>query len=652
MATEDRAPEETAGDPASRKGSSSEAPTRFVFSRWRDVATPAAAIALAWALFQGLAAFDVYLDTLVKRAAHVGFAIALALVLTSRAGPAWWKRVNEGLAALALVPAVILWANLERTMDRFPGIDPLMPQDYFAAFTLLVLLFEASRRLLGVGMTVLGLFFVVYYFTGAYWPGLLEHRSTDLFGFVEVQILSVDGLLGIPTGVSVDVVFYFILFAAVFEIFGGGRLIIDLALAVAGRTTGGPAKTAVIASGMMGSVSGSAVANVMSTGIFTIPLMTRVKYTPRFAGAVEAVASTGGQIMPPVMGAAAFIMADFLRISYATVVLGALFPALLYFFAVLLCVDLEARRRKLPLIGRDEVPPVLETLKRRGLMLIPLGWLAYRIVSGQNVTFASIEAIGLTVLIGTIVPSTRRRPIEIAEALARASERALSVALPCAVAGVIISVIAFTGLGTKFTSLVVALSGGELALILVFAMIATIILGAGMPTSSAYIMGAILIAPALIRLGLDPLVAHFFALYFAILSMITPPVALSAYAAATISGASSSGTGWTALRLAIPGFLIPFGFVLHPGLLLVGTPAETAFGVLSLLVGFLAFAPAIVGWLFRDLTRVERLAAFALGLMSIAPNATLSATALLAIAALAVFLWWSARRRPAERSAP
>ena len=629
---------------------SDDAPTRFTFERWRDILEPAAIVAVCWALFQAIIAFNPFIDTLVKRGTHVSFALALALLLTSRHGTPLWRRFNQFLALVALTPPIVMWANLERTLDRFPGIDPLAWADYYSCFVFLALLFEASRRLLGLGMTMLAVVFVFYYFTGDHWPGLLAHRSTDLFGFIEVQVLSADGLLGIPIGVSVDVVYYFILFAAVFEIFGGGRLIIDLALAIAGRTQGGPAKTAVIASGMMGSVSGSAVANVMSTGIFTIPLMMRVKYAPRFAGAVEAVASTGGQIMPPVMGAAAFIMADFLRVPYSDIVLAAILPAFFYFFAVLLCVDLEARRKKLPLIKEGEVPTVRETVRKRGIMIIPLGWLAYRIITGQNVTYASIEAIALTILIGSLNPASRQRPLAIVQALARCSERALSVALPCALAGVIISVISFTGLGTKFTSLVVDLSAGYLPLILVFAMVATIILGAGMPTSSAYIMGAILIAPALIRLGLEPITAHFFAFYFAILSMLTPPVALSSYAAATISGASASDTGWTAVKLAIPGFLIPYSFVLHPGLLLIDTPMDTVIGIVSLLFGFIAFAPAIIGWLFRDLNPVERIAAFALGVLSIAPNPLMSIAALVLIALLIGWFWYSARRTAAAVS--
>ena len=628
---------------------------RLTIDGWRDLLNPGPILALIWSLSQIAVAFYPYLDTLVKRSAHVGLAVGLALILTSQKGPRWWRWLNVALAVLALTPALILWLDMERILDRFPNFDPLAPQDYFAATVLILLSLEAGRRIAGYGLTLLAGFFILYYFTGDFWPGLLAHRSTDLFGFVEVQILSVEGLLGIPTGVSVDIVFYFILFAAVFEVFGGGRMIIDLALSITGRTVGGPAKAAVVSSGMMGSVSGSAVANVMSTGIFTIPLMIRVKYRARFAGAVEAVASTGGQIVPPVMGAAAFIMADFLRVPYSTIVLAALVPALLYFTVVLLCVDLEARANRLTRINDTEVPGLLHTLRHRGVMLVPLIWLGYRIVGGHNVTYASVEAIALTIIIGTLNPSTRQKPIEIVRALLRSAERGITVALPCALAGVIVAVVTSTGLGPKFTSIIVDASGGILPLTLILAMIATIILGAGMPTSSAYIMGAILIAPALIRLGLDPIVAHFFALYFAILSMLTPPVALSSYAAATISGESPAATGWTAFRLAIPGFLIPFGVVLHPGLVMVGSTANLLLGVVSLLVGFMALAPAIIGWLFRPLRAWERAAGALMGLVSILPYPLLSIASLFMIAGFVFWLWQTrgngAEAAPAEAQA-
>jgi TRAP transporter 4TM/12TM fusion protein len=558
--------------------------------RWRDLLALASLVAIAWSLLQ--IAFIVWptIDTLTQRATHACFGVALALLLTERkfGDSPVLRLANRAMALLALAPAVYVALSIERLVnERIYGVDPVEPQEYVLGLILIVLMFEASRRALGWGLTLFAGAFVLYHFLGVYIPGDLGHRFGGLERFVDVQFLTLQGIFGVPVGVSTAIVFYFILFAALYEVFGGGRLIIDLSLAVTGRRRGGPAKAAVVASGFMGSVSGSAVANVMSTGIFTIPLMKRVGYDPRFAGAVEAVASTGGQLMPPVMGAAAFVMADLLQTPYRDIAIAAIIPALLYFAATLFAVDLQARKLGLREIGETgEAPPtVLATMKARGHMLIPLVWLAYRIVEGYPIAFAAVESIVVIVVAGMLHPTTRQGPLAIVHSLAVAAQRSVNVALPCAVAGIVVSIIAFTGLGTKFTAFMVYISGGNVALMLGFAMLSSLVLGAGMPTTSAYIMAAVLVAPALIQSGVEPLLAHFFILYFAILSMLTPPVALAAYAAASISGASASRTGWQAFALALPGFVIPFALFAHPGMLLLGTVADTLWGLANALVG-------------------------------------------------------------------
>ena len=573
---------------------------------WREIFSPHGLVGIAWCIFQIGVALWPYVDELVTRCAHVSFALALALLWTSRKSRRPIKLFNFSLALLALAPPFIIWASLARINDRTTGLDPLAPLDYAGALIILVLLFEISRRVLGVGMTALAFVFVAYQFFGGNLPGLLSHNAADFTEFIDIQFLTIEGVFGVPTGVSVRLVFYFILFAAVFETFGGGKMIIDLSLALTGARKGGPAKAAVVASGLMGSVSGSAVANVMSTGIFTIPLMKRIKYDARFAGAVEAVASTGGQIMPPVMGAAAFVMADFLQVPYGQIVIAAALPALLYFVCVLISVDLEARRRGLPTIGREEIPRIGQTLKNLGHMMVPLGWLTYRIVAGYDITALIIEVIGLTIAVGTLRRSTRVGPAAVLTSLVTAATRSINVAIPCALASLIVSVIAFTSLGTKFTSMILNVAGGEVTVLLGLAMAATLILGAGMPTTSAYIMGAVLIAPALIEFGTNPLVAHFFVFYFAIMSMLTPPVALSAYAAASISGSSPSATGWQALLLALPGFIIPYAIVINPGLLLVGPIEDTLLGLFSVLIGLCCVSAAVIGWLFKPLSIIAR----------------------------------------------
>ncbi|MEO8080300.1 MAG: TRAP transporter fused permease subunit, partial [Caldimonas sp.] len=464
--------------------------SRLALRRWSDLADPVVLIALAWSLAQIAFVVDPSIDTLVQRALHVGFALSLALAMFGFAAPARSPRRIGWLlvAAVAFLPALYIVVNAGYlTSERVQGLDEVTRVQYVAGLTLIVLLFEAGRRVLGLGLTIFAALFVAYFFVGPYLPGDLAHRYSGIEHFVDIEYLSLHGIFGVPVGVSVSTVFYFILFAAVYDAYGGGKMIIDIAFALTGRAVGGPAKAAVVSSGLLGSVSGSAVANVMSTGIFTIPLMKRVGYSARFAGAVEAAASTGGQLVPPVMGAAAFIMADYLRVPYRTIVLAGILPSIVYYLALLLMVDLKARKEGLqPTEGVAE-SPIRTVLATRGHLLLPLAWLIYRVVSGHPVANAALEAGAATIAVGSLRAATRCRPIAIVEALVVSAERTISVALPCAVAGIVVAVIAFTGLGTKFTSLMVWVAGGSLPVLLVLAMLASLVLGTGMPTTSAYI---------------------------------------------------------------------------------------------------------------------------------------------------------------------
>jgi TRAP transporter 4TM/12TM fusion protein len=625
-----------------------EGPKSAPIRAWRDFAAPAPMVALAWSLAQ--IAFYAWptIPTLTQRAIHVSFAVALALLLTApKRGGAAARAANFLLAAAAAAPAAYVALSIDRLMnERIAGVDAPLPWDYAFGLLLIVLLFEASRRVLGLGITLLAGLFVAYNFAGPLIPGELGHRYGGLDQFVDAQFLSLTGIYGVPTGVSAEVVFYFIFFAAVYDAFGGGRLIIDLAMALTGRSTGGPAKAAVVASGMMGSVSGSAVANVMSTGIFTIPLMKRVGYEPRFAASVEAVASTGGQLVPPVMGAAAFVMADLLQTPYSRIAIAAILPAILYYIALLIVVDLQARRLGLGAAAAVDLPRLGATLRERGHMLVPLVWLCYLVVAGYPVDQAAVQGAILTIILGAARRTTRASLLDLARCLPVSAERTISVALPCAVAGIIVAVIAYSGLGTKFTALMVMLSGGWLPAMLVLAALGALVLGCGMPTTSAYIMAAVLVAPALILMQVDPLVAHFFIFYFAILSMVTPPVALAAYAAAAIADAPASETGWKALMLALPGFIIPFAVVLHPGLLLTGSITDAAWGFGNVLVGFAALAAAITGFLFVPLSRGWRAWFAVLGIANVLPGAAVSAATFAALLASAAWLWRRTRSAP------
>jgi TRAP transporter 4TM/12TM fusion protein len=466
--------------------------------RWADLAAPAPLVALSWSLAQ--IAFVIWptINTLMQRGLHVSFACALAFALIARtSSTTGGKWLSWLLAAFAMAPGIYIAVQSDFLMsERIVGLDPVDTLDYVFGFGIIGLLFVAAWRTLGPGLALFAGFFVLYFFVGPYLPGVLAHRYTGVERFIDSQYLSFDGLYGVPTGVSVSTVFYFVLFAAIYDVFGGGRLIIDLALVVTGQRVGGPAKAAVVSSGLLGSVSGSAVANVMSTGIFTIPLMRRGGYAPQFAGGVEAAASTGAQLVPPVMGAAAFIMADFLRVPYQSIVLAAIIPAVVYYVALLLMVHLEARRRGAAAVSAA-TEPIRDVLLARGHLLLPLVWLAYRIVIGYPVEVAAIEASAATIIMGMLRKSTRRSLRGLIQALVLAAERSVTVAVPCALAGVVVAVISYTGLGTKFTSLMILLAAGQVGVLLVLTMFASLVLGAGMPTTSAYIMAAVLLAPSL-----------------------------------------------------------------------------------------------------------------------------------------------------------
>jgi TRAP transporter 4TM/12TM fusion protein len=608
-------------------------------SRWRELARPVPLLALAWTFFQVAIWWWSDIDLIDQYAGHVSFAVALALLASGEKSPsARFRWLNRLLAIVALVPAIYVAADAHRIVFRISGLDPVLVGDYACAIALMLLLVEASRRVLGWGMCVVAIAFVAYQLAGWLLPPPFGHNQQGGGLFIDQQFLTLNGLFGIPTGVSVRVVFYFILFAAVFEAYGGGRMIIELALALTGRSTGGPAKAAIVGSAMMGTVSGSAVANVMAIGIFTIPLMKRAGYPPRFAAAVEAVGSTGGQLMPPVMGAGAFVMADFLRIPYSAVIIAAVLPAIFYYLALFLAVDFKARQDRLATLASQEIPAVRRILVERGHLLLPLVWLTILIVGGYGIADACLEAAAATIVVGTLRRTTRQGLFSLVQSLSLAAQRSVAVALPCALAGIIVGVIAFTGLGTKFTGFVVDVSAGSTVAIVVLAMVATLVLGCGMPTTSAYIMGAVLLAPALIATGVEPLVSHMFVFYFAILSMITPPVALAAYAAAGIADTPPNATGWQAALLGIPVLIIPLIFFWRPSLLLIGTAGDIVTAVVLTFAAIVALSAMTIGWFLRPLAVWQRLVLGLLGIGTVVPLHNVSHISLAAIAIVVALL--------------
>lgn len=497
----------------------------------------------------------------------------------------------------------------------------VLPIDIIFGTIAILLTLEVTRRVVGPELPIVAIIFLLYAKFGPYMPGILAHRGFGIERIVSHMYLALEGIMGIPLGVSATFVFMFILFGAFLDKTGVGKFFIDLAFSMTGHTKSGPAMTAVVASGLMGSISGSSVANTVTTGAFTIPLMKKTGYKPYFAGAVEATASTGGQIMPPVMGAAAFIMADFTGFSYLNIVAAAAIPALLYYFAVGTMVHLEASKLGLKGIPRDQLPSFKKTILSEGYLLLPVAWIVFMLVMQYTPTFAAFSAIIMSAIIAFLASVIKKNKsfglMSVVGAFEAGAKNALGVACACACAGMIVGVVTLTGLGLSVAELIVTLAGGKVLLTLVFTMIASIILGMGLPTTAKYIVLATMAVPALTKLGINTMSAHLFILYFGVVADITPPVALAAYAGAGIAGANSMKTGVQAFKLALAAFIVPYIFAIDPSLILikeiVGTtvtflPITSAIPmIISAIIGILCLAGAVENYLFTHCKIYERI---------------------------------------------
>jgi len=569
---------------------------------------PSPLVAIAWSLFQAYAIAVGFLHPLILYPIHVTFAVALVFLNSPASKEGKTHKLFDYLLVLfTFTIGVYLILNFQRFSTRIPFVHSPTMMDIIFGVSLVVLLLEACRRTVGLCLTLIAILFIFYGFAGKYMPGLLAHRGLSIERFVDLQVLSPNGIFGLPIGVSAGLVFYFILFGAFMERSGGGELFNDLAYSATGRVRGGAAKASVVSSALYGTISGSAVANVVITGQFTIPLMKRSGLNPAFAGAVEAVASTGGQIMPPIMGAAAFILAQIVGISYWEVAIAAVIPACLYYVALFFTIDFESIKGGLKGLSRSELPDVRAGLKLRIHLLLPLAILIYYIITATVTPVTAVfRAILATIIISFLRKATRIGPQRLLSALEKGAKDAVTVAIPCAVAGIVIGIVINSGLGLKFTDLMIYLSGGVLIVTLILVMLGVIILGMGMPTSAAYLIGAILLAPALINLGVQPIAAHMFIFYFAVISMITPPVALASFAAASISGSDLWNTGLLAFRIALPGFLIPYIFVFHNGLLFKGSWVEILWVSATTIVGVIGFAGGTTGYFVKKTSIAER----------------------------------------------
>lgn len=521
------------------------------------------------------------------------------------------------LISLSVIAILNLTLGFEEFMMR--GGEPT-ERDIWLGIILVILVLEATRKTLGLALPLIAVVFILYAFFGKYIPGVWGHRGIDLSSFASYQYLTTEGIFGVPLGVSASFIFIFILFGAFLVRSGMGEFFIGLANAIAGHLRGGPAIVAVLSSAVFGTISGSAVANVVGTGSFTIPLMKRIGYRPAFAGAVEAVASTGGQIMPPIMGAAAFIMADMLGISYLSVCIAAVIPAILYYWSLLWMVHLEALKLGLSGIPKEELPRLKPILKSRGFLLLPAIILVILLVLGYSPMKAGFWSIISVILISFLKKETRMNLPAFLQALEKGALGSLEVVMACACAGIVIGIITQTGLGLKFSGMIIDASGGILLVTLIFTMAVSLILGMGLTTSAAYILTVILGAPALVKLGVLPLAAHMFVFYYACLSTITPPVALAAYAGAGIAQANPFRVGFEAMRLAAVAYFVPFLFIFAPVLLFQGAPLEILTAFFTAVIGCMALGGGLQGFFLIPTYFFERVLLITSGVLLIKPG--------------------------------
>ena len=548
-------------------------------------------------------------EAMMHRSIHIIFTLVLIYLLevTRRSAEEKLKIIWDFILVLLVLGSVgHVFINYEYIISRYPYIHPLSLYDYWLGIAFTLILLEASRRSIGWALPLTATAFLLYGIFGHLLPDAIRHTGFTIETIVDQLYLTTEGIFGIPIGVSSTYVILFVIFGAFLEQSGTGQFFMDFATSLVGGARGGPGKIACVSSSLFGTISGSAVANVMVDGWLTIPLMKRTGFKHEFAAAVEATASTGGQIMPPVMGAAAFVISEFTGISYLDICKHALIPALLYYLALFMAIHFEATKTGLLGVPKEERPPLGRVMITQGHLMIPLVVIVYFMFAGYTPMYACIYATISVLLVSVIRAQTRMGLKKILRSLEHGSKNMLPVAAACACAGIVVGIINLTGLGLKFTGLILYIAGNSLAPALVLTMVAGIILGMGLPTTAAYIVQAALLIPALIKLGVPLIAAHLFVFYFAIISAITPPVAMAVYAAAGISGSDLWKTGLSALKIGAAGFIVPYMFVYGPSLLLIGTPAKVVLTIITASIGVISLSAGLMGWLLRAAGPIER----------------------------------------------
>ena len=582
-----------------------------------------AAICILYSLFHLYITFNP-MPSLLQRSVHVGVGFALIFLIfpaskkSSRKRVAWYDWIWFVLSLSGMTYLIYEYQDIVTSRGGMANSVDVI----FSIITVICVL-EGSRRITGWILPILASIFLLYPFVSHldFMPDRLLTRPYDMGDIFGQLFLKTEGLYSVAIGASVTFIFLFILFGAFLARSGMGQLFNDLALALAGDKKGGPAKVAVISSGFMGSINGSALSNVVSTGAFTIPLMKKVGYHKDFAGAVEASASVGGQILPPIMGASAFIMAETTGLPYSTIALAALLPAILYYLGVIAQVHFRAGRRDLKGMAKESLPQVKEVLKARGHMLLPIVFLIYLLIQNVPVGYAAAYTIGFTVVISMLRKETRMGFKDILGALEDGARQSLAVMAACAVVGIIIGVVSLTSFGTVMTSSIVTLGAGSLLLTLILTMLASMVLGMGLPSIPAYIITATMAAPALAGFDVPILAAHMFVFYFGVFANITPPVCLAAFAGAGISGGDPMKTGYLSLKLALAGFIVPFMFIYNPAMLMIDPTGlavtakefplppvmDIVIAVVTSVVGVIGLSAALEGYFKGSMNSITRI---------------------------------------------
>jgi len=560
----------------------------------------------------------------LHRSIHINMMLILSFLLWPLGRKAWNDQFHFltaiDIVCILLVITIQIWISYD--VNAFVNKEGnLNILDQVLAIIYLVLVLEGTRRTMGKALPLVVLFFIFHTLFADYFPGVLYGPPTSLDWLAEMQVIQTYGLFGVPITAVSSYVALFIIFAVLLNNSGAGKCFTKLAIAATGHRVGGPAKAAVVASAMMGTVSGSTIGNVVGTGSVTIPLMKQTGYRPHFAAAVEACASCGGMIMPPVMGVVAFVMAEFMGIPYLKVVYAAIIPALLYFLSIFIQVHFEARKSDLHPLPKEILPSFWLTLKDGWYLLFPVVAIVGFLVMGFTVVMAAFWGVVAVYLATLVNKDTRLTPIRLISTLEHAAKTIVPVSLACACSGIIIGALFSSGLGMRFSTLIVGLAGNKLWLALIFTMIVSIVLGMGMTATPVYITLAALVIPALInKMNVYPMAAHMFCLYFGIKSSITPPVALASYAAAGIADASPMRTGNTAFRIGFSGFVVPFLFIYKPELLLHGEPLNIVLTFITSIIAIGSLAVALEGWLLTSLNIAERILLVIGAISFIAPS--------------------------------